>query len=226
MTSHEDKVIEDLTPAQADGPSAPVEAEPVNADPVEAEPVETEPAEGSGEGLSWRELWDRLVHSEKLTETLRAERDEYLDLARRAQADLVNYRQRIVRQQSEQLERAGEALLVRLLPLVDAVDAAAQQHPQTAAPLQKLLRSVLEAEGVERVEPTGEPFDPAVAEAVEHQGEGDSQLVVEVRRPGFRWKGRLLRPASVKVRSQASTQATAAADAATGRPSEESSGQG
>lgn len=147
---------------------------------------------------------DRLVDVDNLVESLRKERDEYLDMARRAQADLSNYRKRIARQQAEQLERAGEAILVRLLPVIDALDAAAGQHPQAVQPLQRLLASVMQAEGVERIEPVGALFDPTVAEAVEHEGDGDVQMVTQVRRAGYRWKGRVLRPASVCVRSQPS----------------------
>lgn len=199
MTGHSNKLTPD-----------PAEAGPVGPGPVEAAGPPGGQQPSPADEADWRARLDRLVESEKLTETLRKERDEYLELARRAQADLVNYRKRIARQQSEQLERAAEGFLVRLLPLVDALDAAAGQHPQTAAPLQKVLRSLLEAEGVERVEPTGEAFDPALCEAVDHQGEGDRQVVVEVWRPGFRWKGRLLRPASVKVRSEPSIPTPAA----------------
>lgn len=200
------------------------------------ETVEPDTAGGTGrpdgeaapdEEASWRARLERLVHIENLAETLRNERDQYLDLARRAQADLANYRKRVASQQSEQLERAGEALLLRLLPLADAVDAAAGQHPQTVAPLQKLLHSLLEAEGVERLEPTGELFDPTLAEAVEHQGEGDRQVVAEVCRPGFRWKGRLLRPASVKVRSEpAGSEPEAADDGSRAESEAKRSGQG
>lgn len=175
-------------------------------------------AGGPSDQDDWRALLDRLVDREKLIEMLRKERDEYLDLARRAQADLANYRKRIARQQSEQLERAGQALLVRLLPLVDALDAAAATRPQTVEPLQKVLNALLESEGMERVDPTGAEFDPAVAEAVEHEGEGDVEVVAEVRRLGFRWKGRLLRPASVKVRSETTKSVHLAA---TGDPSAE-----
>jgi tRNA pseudouridine38-40 synthase len=53
---------------------------------------------------------------------------------------------------------------------------------------------------LERLDIKGEPFDPEVAEAVQHlPGEGGEQVVAEVMRNGYRWKGRLLRPALVKV---------------------------
>lgn len=199
MTQHGHRLINGS--AEPDGATAAPDAPAAKEQPPDQE-------------ANWRARLERVVDIEELAESLRKERDEYLDLARRAQADLVNYRKRVARQQSEQIERASEALLVRLLPLVDALEAAAGQHPQTVAPLQKVLQSLLEAEGIERLAPAGETFDPAVAEAVAHEGEGDRQVVAEVCRPGFRWKGRLLRPASVKVRSEPSEVEPAAAEAA------------
>ncbi|MHB8288081.1 MAG: nucleotide exchange factor GrpE [Acidimicrobiales bacterium] len=53
-----------------------------------------------------------------------AERDEYLDTLRRLQADLENYRKRMLRQQAENAERAAESLVVKLLPVFDALDLA------------------------------------------------------------------------------------------------------
>lgn len=193
MTEPVDKVIQDPASPSSTNPPEPVSAQTGSNGDRQEQP--DRPGGRSGA--------ERRLDVENLLETLRKERDEYLDLARRAQADLANYRKRVARQQAEYLEWAGEAVLVRLLPLIDALDAAGSQHPQTVQPLQRVLSSVLEAEGVERVSPVGEPFDPTVAEAVEHEGEGDTQIVSAVRRPGFRWKGRLLRPALVCVRSQA-----------------------
>lgn len=135
-------------------------------------------------------------------EQLQRERDETLEMARRLGAEFSNYRKRIVRENTELLARAGEGLVERLLPLIDVIDAAAAHYPQAVGPLERMLRSTLESEGLERIEPAGETFDPAVAEAVEHSGSGDVQVVSEVSRPGYRWKGRLLRPALVKVQSR------------------------
>jgi molecular chaperone GrpE len=62
------------------------------------------------------------------------------------------------------------------------------------------LYGALEKEGLERLDPEGEAFDPAVAEAVVHEpGDGGAQVVADVLRTGYRWQGRLLRPAMVKV---------------------------
>ena len=65
--------------------------------------------------------------------------------------------------------------------------------------MSKALFGFLEKEGLERVAPAGEPFDPNLAEAVMHEpGEGEP-TVTEVLRTGYLWQGRVIRPAMVKV---------------------------
>ncbi|MDQ6839835.1 MAG: nucleotide exchange factor GrpE, partial [Actinomycetota bacterium] len=59
---------------------------------------------------------------------------------------------------------------------------------------------VLAREGLERIDPDREPFDPTVHDAVAHEPGDGGQEVAEVLRAGYRWRGRVLRPAMVKVR--------------------------
>jgi molecular chaperone GrpE len=64
------------------------------------------------------------------------------------------------------------------------------------------LTEALAREGLERIDPGGQPFDPQRAEAVMHEpgeGDGNGPTVAEVMRAGYAWKGRVLRPAMVKV---------------------------
>ena len=130
---------------------------------------------------------------------LAAERDDYLDQLRRTKADFENYRKRILRQQTEHLERAAEALAEKLLPVLDTFDAALA-HGQGFEQVHAALMTTLEKEGLERIQPEGKPFDPNESDAVAHEeGEG-GPVVAEVLRPGYRWKGRVLRPAMVRVR--------------------------
>ena len=104
-----------------------------------------------------------------------AERDEYLDALRRLQADFDNFRKRSMRQQTELLQRANEGLILRLLPVLDALDLAtahvrAQEESSDAAKaleqIDSLLRDILAREGVERIDALGLPFDPTVHDAV------------------------------------------------------------
>ena len=128
-----------------------------------------------------------------------AERDDYLDQLRRTKADFENYRKRILRQQTEHLERAAEALAEKLLPVLDTFDAALV-HGEGFEQVHAALVSTLEKEGLERIAPEGKPFDPNESDAVAHEEGDGGPVVTEVLRPGYRWKGRVLRPAMVRVR--------------------------
>jgi molecular chaperone GrpE len=131
---------------------------------------------------------------------LAKERDDYLDALRRLQADFENYKKRMVRQQTENLERAAEQLVQKLLPVFDTADLAiAHGGGEAVQQVWSALFDALEKEGLERIDPASEPFDPNEHEAVMHEpGEGAAH-VVDVMRAGYRWKGRVLRPAMVKV---------------------------
>lgn len=133
-----------------------------------------------------------------------AARDDYLDSLRRLQADFENYKKRIQRQQAELSERAAEKLAEQLLPVLDTFDLA-MAHADDAAGLEPVYRSllvVLEGAGLERLDPAGQPFDPNEHDAVLHEEGDDSPApeVIEVLRAGYRWKGRVIRPAMVKVK--------------------------
>jgi molecular chaperone GrpE len=131
------------------------------------------------------------------------ERDEYLDALRRLQADFENYKKRMLRQQTEHLERAAQSLVEKLLPVFDTTDlAVAHGGGEEVKQIWTALFDTLEREGLERIDPLNVTFDPTVHEAVAHEpGDGSGQPeVVEVLRAGYRWKGRVLRPAMVKVR--------------------------
>ncbi len=132
---------------------------------------------------------------------LHAERQDYLDQLLRTRADFENYRKRILKQQTEHLERAAEGLVEKLLDVLDVFDAA-MAHGQGFDQAYAKLLAVLEKEGLERIDPNGAPFDPNESDAVAHEdGDGTGGPVVsEVLRAGYRWKGRVVRPAMVKVR--------------------------
>ena len=137
--------------------------------------------------------------------SLERERDEYLDALRRLQADFENYKKRMMRQQTELLERAGEGLVEKLLPVLDAVDLARQHGAADGVePIANALVDALAKEGLERIDPVGQPFDPNEHEAVAHEpadpGDDGKQVVANLLRAGYRWKGKLLRPAMVSVR--------------------------
>jgi molecular chaperone GrpE len=147
----------------------------------------------------------------------RRERDEYLGALQRLQADFENYKKRMLRQQTEHLERAAEDLVSKVLPVLDAFDLArahlgdgAELSPEGKALVagSTLLADTLAREGLERIDNPGAPFDPTTHEAVEHTDAGattddgapSGPVVDAVLRAGYRWKGRVIRPAMVRVR--------------------------
>jgi molecular chaperone GrpE len=133
-------------------------------------------------------------------ELLLAEREQYLDAYRRAQADFENYRKQAQKRQEDAVVRALGSFVEKLLPVLDACDAALAHGATEVEPVLAALYGALGREGLERIDPKGAPFDPAEAEAVLHEpGEGGEQVVSEVLRAGYRWRGRVLRPAMVKV---------------------------
>jgi len=134
---------------------------------------------------------------------LQRERDDYLDALRRLQADFENFKKRTLKLQTEHLERAAQALVEKLLPVLDAADLAiAHGAGEAVVQVAGLLMDTLVKDGLEGIDPKpGDPFDPTVHEAVAHEpGDGATQQVADLLRAGYRWKGALLRPAMVKVR--------------------------
>jgi molecular chaperone GrpE len=129
------------------------------------------------------------------------ERDQFKDIALRLQADFENYRKRAVAQLADDIDRATGRLAEALLPVLDAAEAAYVQHPDEIGPLLNAMLTELKKHGLETLDLEGQPFDPAVAEAVTHEPvEGGEVVVAEVLRSGYRWKGRTLRPAMVRTR--------------------------
>jgi len=129
-----------------------------------------------------------------------AERDEYLDLARRVQAEFENYKRRVDSQRADQRAQAAISLVRELLPVLDTCENAEAQGVEAIAPVHQQLTAILEKQGLNRVGDAGDDFDPNIHEAVMHEeGEGDP-VVAEVLRAGYTWNDRVVRPAMVKVR--------------------------
>ncbi len=139
---------------------------------------------------------------------LAAERDEYLALAQRVQADFDNYRKRAARDQQQFVEHANERLVRQLLPVLDDLERAleaAEQHEEAKLVegvklVEGALRSALTKEGLVEIETDG-AFDPHVHEALLTQpGNGaETGSVVGVVQRGYRLGDRVVRPARVIV---------------------------
>jgi molecular chaperone GrpE len=140
----------------------------------------------------------------------RAEAESYLDDLRRLQADFDNYRKRTLREQTARAASASQALVARLLPVLDNFElavSAAEQSRDFDRMLKGVemvfgeLREVLEGEGLVKIEAEGKPFDPERHEAVIAVEEEDTEpgMVVDIVRAGYELRGKVLRPAMVKV---------------------------
>lgn len=133
-------------------------------------------------------------------DALVAERDEFLDAYRRTAADFDNFRKLSQKRLADEVRRAQGSFVERLLPVLDAIDAARIQGNDHVETVAGALFAFLEKEGLQRVHPADEPFDPNVSEAVVHEpGDHDEPIVSEVLRTGYLWQGRVIRPAMVKV---------------------------
>ncbi len=136
--------------------------------------------------------------------------DRYRDQALRAQAEAENTRRRTAREVENAHKYALERFTADLLPVLDSLEKAvevasgsdgAESIAQGVELSLKLFLSVLEKHGVQRLDPTGEPFDPQLHEAMtmvpSHHAEPNS--VLEVMQRGYLLNGRLVRAAKVVV---------------------------
>ena len=135
--------------------------------------------------------------------------EEYRAHLQRLQAEFDNYRKRVLREQTAAVEMAAGPMMRRLLEVLDDFELALL-HAAEDVDQDRLLKGVelvyaklvdaLGAEGLERIEAEGEPFDPSLHEALMQTGEGDGEpRVAEVFRPGYTLRGRVIRPAGVRV---------------------------
>lgn len=141
----------------------------------------------------------------------RKEAAEHLDDLKRLKAEFENYRKRVLREQTTLVERASEQLVERLLPVLDNFELAliAADRTKDYEPLVRgveivfgELADLLHKEGLQKIEALGKPFDPTLHEAVLEVGDGPADgnpVVAEVVRNGYTLKGKVVRPAMVKV---------------------------
>jgi molecular chaperone GrpE len=141
-------------------------------------------------------------------EKIAAERDEYLDLLQRVQADYENYRKRAARDQERLVAHAHERLVRELLPVLDDLERtleAAERHEEAALIegvrlVERALRQALEKEGLVEIATDG-PFDPHVHEAMLTQPQEGAVpgSVLDVLQRGYRIGDKVVRPARVIV---------------------------
>jgi molecular chaperone GrpE len=142
---------------------------------------------------------------------LAEERDRYLELAQRTQADFENYRKRAAKDAATAGQRAKAGLVRELLPVLDNLERALANAGDNGDPSSlvegvRLVRAdlvgVLERSGVESFDPSGEPFDPTLHEALSTRPAPEGThpgVVMDVVEKGYRLNDTVLRPARVVV---------------------------
>jgi molecular chaperone GrpE len=135
------------------------------------------------------------------------QRDEYLALAQRTQADFENFRKRMARENAAAQDRGMAKVIKELLPALDHLAhalKAAEGHEDVVkgfAMVNDEIVGALERAGIQAFSPLGEPFDPTEHEAMTTQPSEDAEsgTVLEVYQQGYRLNGQVLRPARVVV---------------------------
>jgi molecular chaperone GrpE len=142
-------------------------------------------------------------------EAARRQAAEYLDHLQRLKAEFDNYRKRSIKEQTRAMEMAAEPFVRKLLEVLDEFDLAlmaAERAPEFERFLHGVelvyakLLDILRSEGLERIEAEGKPFDPERHEALMQAGDPEGEpFVADILRQGYAMKGRVIRPAGVKV---------------------------
>ena len=144
--------------------------------------------------------------------TRAAKADENWQRLLQTSADFDNFKKRVAREREEAVRYANEALIKKVIPVLDNFEmalAASNQNPASlvqslqsgVAMIQQQLKNVLAESGVEEVDAAGKPFDPHWHEAVSQQETTDvpEGQVVQQLRKGYKLRDRLIRPATVIV---------------------------
>jgi molecular chaperone GrpE len=174
-------------------------------------------------GLETAEMGQELPLNDEQLQQLKAQAakaEEYRDQLLRTAADLDNYRKRAAREKQDAIKFANEALLSKLIPVIDnfemalaavstASSPATESLQQGVSMIQQQLKQVLTDAGLEEINAAGEPFDPNCHEAVSQQESTDvpEGHVLQQLRKGYKLRERLLRPATVIVAKTPGTPA-------------------
>ncbi len=198
--------MQDKDPSLDTAPDTPSETQaPANADSATTQ--QTAAAEAAGDAVAVQDPAQLLASLSAERDQLARERDEYYDLLLRRSAEFENYRRRVERERRELIEFAGMETVRELLPVLDDLERALRAQsadPEYAKGVELIHQRMLETLkklGLEPMSVKGEKFDPHLHEAVEMtpSEEFEDHTIIEEYRRGYNFKGRLLRPAMVRV---------------------------
>jgi molecular chaperone GrpE len=166
----------------------------------------TEPVTGS-EPEAAPEAFPALAELQKGLAEAQSQAAEYKDGWQRAVAEFQNYRKRVEAERAESYQNAIGDIAKRYLPVLDDMERALAARPADLAwaegieLIYRKLQSILEAEGLKRIEAEGQMFDPNFHEAISQEPSEDhaSGQIIAVTRNGYMLGGRVIRPAQVRV---------------------------
>lgn len=158
---------------------------------------------------SINELPDIVVTREEFDEAI-VEKERFHAMAQRAQADLINYRRRSLEEQTELRNTVISGLLMKMLSISDDLKRAFSVVPSDIESkdwidglrlVQRNMDSLLESEGIVKIEAEGQVFQPQEHEAVFHEEVVGMEegMIVKVIRDGYKRHDKVLRPAQVSV---------------------------
>jgi molecular chaperone GrpE len=168
---------------------------------TKAEAVEAKPDNAEQANVEMDALMKRLEEAE-------AKVAEHLEGWQRAQADFINYKSRVQRDQEAMKILMKGDIIKKFLPVLDDLERALQNRPSDSGAwmsgielIRKKLQSILESEGVMRIEAEGQLFDPNFHEAISHEPNEtvESGRVIAVVQSGYMLGDRVIRPALVRV---------------------------
>ncbi|MVU80153.1 nucleotide exchange factor GrpE [Nocardia sp. ET3-3] len=155
-----------------------------------------------------------------LADAISAELAERTSDLQRLTAEYANYRRRVERDRKATIDTAKATVVSELLPVLDDLDRARAHGDLDNGPLKLVadkLVAALQKQGLEEFGTEGEPFDPTLHEAVQHEGSGADPVLGMVMRKGYRFGDRVLRHALVGVTD-------GVADLAAGQPDQTNAG--
>ncbi|MEU7766833.1 nucleotide exchange factor GrpE [Nocardia sp. NPDC049190] len=161
------------------------------------------------------------VQTDTLADTIGGELAERTADLQRLTAEYANYRRRVERDRKAAIDTAKASVVTELLGVLDDLDRARAHGDLESGPLKSVadkLATALQKQGLEEFGSEGEPFDPTLHEAVQHEGSGHDPVIGIVMRKGYRFGDRVLRHALVGVTDGVSDLA-----ATPDQPSEEAS---
>lgn len=159
----------------------------------------------SYEELSREELIEALEEMEQQAKELDEEKEEFEQLAKKTKADFENYKKKQGERKEKWQTAAERKLAEDLISVIDNFERALMAADEDSSIYQGVkmvadqLYETLEKRGLERINAEGEEFDPRIHNAVETQEHEDENKVLEQKKPGYKHKDKVLRPADVVV---------------------------